>query len=98
MNSIVEAEIRDYLRNRLHYDPYECGAIVTRMRELARVGGYDLNHKFAGSGLGAGPEARIAAGIVDLATGGGGCETATYVIRKEIDQWLRTSPPTGMIA
>ena len=97
MNSIVEAEVRDYLRYRLRYDPYQCGAIMQRIRRLARMAGHDLDHRFAHAGLGAGPEARVAAGIVDLARGGGGCETSAYAIRKEIDQWLRTSPPTGMI-
>ncbi len=98
MNSIVEAEVRDYLCNRLHYDPYQCGAIVERIRNLARMAGHDLDARFAHAGLGAGPEARVAAGIVDLATGGGGCETAAYTIRKEISQWLHTSPRRGRIA
>ena len=81
MNSIVEAEVRDYLRYRLRYDPYQCGAIMQRIRRLARMAGHDLDHRFAHAGLGAGPEARVA-----------------YAVRKEIGGWLRTSPPTGMIA
>ncbi len=98
MNSIDEANVRNYLRYRLQYDPYECGSIVYNIRSLARMAGHDIDHRFAHAGLGAGPEARIAAGIVDLALGGGGCETSMYTIRQEIDRWLRVTPPKGMIA
>ncbi len=95
MNSIVEANVRAYLKDRLQYDPYECGAIVKNMRSLARAAGHDLDERFARAGLGAGPEGRVAAGIVDLALGGGGSETSGYAIRQEIDRWLRTTPQTG---
>ena len=97
MNSIVEAKVENYLRTRLHYDPYNCGAIIYCMRNLARVAGHELDERFAGAGLGAGPEARVASGIVDLATLGGGCETSQYAIRQEIGRWLRTTAPMGMV-
>ncbi|MCP4245712.1 MAG: hypothetical protein GY778_01560 [bacterium] len=98
MNSIEEAKVRTYLQYTLHYDPYQVGAIVLNIRNLARMGGHDLDHRFAHAGLGAGPEARIAAGIVELALGGGGCETAMYTIRTQIQQWLLKTPPVGAIA
>jgi hypothetical protein len=95
MNSLVEAKIGDYLVNRYHYNPYDCGTILECMRDLARMAGHDLNEEFRSAGLGAGPEARIAAGIVDLAMLGGGCETTDYAIRSEIGRWLRTRPRKG---
>jgi len=98
MNSIDEAKVRGYLQYQMHYDPYECGAILHNIRDLARIAGHELDHRFAHAGLGAGPEARVAAGIVDLALGGGGCETSRYAINQEIGHWLRTTPPTGAIA
>jgi hypothetical protein len=98
MNSIVEAKIGDYLRNVMYYDPYECGAILYNMRNLARIAGHDFDDRFAHAGLGAGPEARIAAGITDLALGGGGCETSSYTIRMETERWLRTTPRMSMVA
>ncbi len=95
MNSIVEEELRMYLVNRLHYDPYQCGTILEVMRALARMAGHDFDHRFRHAGLGAGPEARVAAGLVDLAMGGGGCETSPYTIRKHIDDWLLKNPAKG---
>ncbi len=97
MNSIVEAKVRTYLQDRLHYDPYECGAVVKNLRSLARTAGHELDDRFAHSGLGSGPEGRVAAGIVELALGGGGSETSMYTIRQEIDRWLRTTPLTGAV-
>lgn len=97
MNSIEEAKVRGYLQYTLHYDPYDCGTIVYCIRSLARMGGHDLDHRFAHAGLGAGPEARIATGIVDRALGGGGCETAMYTVRSEIKKWLQTTAAKGMI-
>jgi hypothetical protein len=96
MDSIVEAKVKSYLRNRLYCNPYDCGAILNKIRSLARVGGHDLNSRFAHAGLGAGPEARIAASIVDRAMGGGGAATTEHAIRIAIDRWIRTSPPMGM--
>jgi hypothetical protein len=98
MNSIDEARVRGYLYYRLNYDPYQVGAIVYNMTELARAAGHELDHRFADAGLGAGPECRVASGIINLALGGGGCETSMYAIRQEINKWLLTTPPKGMIA
>ena len=96
MNSIVEAKIRDFLRYDLHCRPYDCGTIVECMTSLARMAGYDLDETFARAGLGAGPEARVAAAIVDRALGGGGCETSDYAIRTEISRWIRSHPRKGL--
>lgn len=98
MNSLVEAEIRNYLTGEMHYDPYQAGTIVFCMRALARAGGYDLDEHFAQASLGAGPEARVASTIVERALGGGGCETSMYTIRRQIEDWLRTTPLKGAIA
>lgn len=98
MNAISEARIRAYLADRWHYNPYQIGAIVLNMRALARMSGRELDDKFRHAGLGAGPEARVAAGITDLALGGGGCETSEYAIQQEIGHWLRTTQPVGAIA
>ena len=98
MNSIDEFKVRKYLQYDLLYDPYQVGTIVYNLVELARVAGHELDHRFAGAGLGAGPECRVASGIVNLALGGGGCETSMYAIRKEIEYWLIKTPPKGMIA
>jgi hypothetical protein len=95
MDSIVEARIKDFLQYDLHYRAYDCGTIVECMNDLARMAGYDLDDQFARAGLGAGPEARIAAGIVDRALGGGGCETSDYAIRTEINRWVRSHPRKG---
>ncbi len=97
MNAIVEAEIWGYLTGRLHYDHYDCGTILECMRSLARMAGHDLDDRFAHAGLGAGPEARVAAGIVDLSLGGGGCETSNYTIRAQIRDWLLKNPRKGRI-
>jgi hypothetical protein len=95
MNSLVEAKVGDYLINRMHYNPYDCGTILECMRRAAQLAGHDLDEEFRFSGLGAGPEARIAAGIVDLALLGGGCETTEYAIRSEIRNWITRNPRKG---
>jgi hypothetical protein len=95
MNSIVEAKVKDYLRNRYYVNPYDCGTIVDRMNMLARAAGHDLDERFARAGMGAGPEGRIAAGIVDLATLGGGGETPEYTIKQHLDMWVRTNRQLG---
>jgi len=89
MNAIVEAKVGDYLRNRLHYRAYDIGTVVECMRALAGVGGNEVDEPFRFAGLGAGPEARIAAGLVDLALLGGGCETSEYAIRAQVNDWIR---------
>ena len=96
MNSIVQQELRMYLRNRLHYDPYDCGTIIEKMNYLARMAGHELDFEFRHAGLGAGPEARVAAGVIDLALGGGGCETTEYTIRQHLDKWVRENPTMGL--
>jgi len=97
MISIIEGKVRDYLRWTLGYNPYDVGTIVFNIRGLARMAGYELDDRFAGANLGAGPEARVASGIVGLALGKGGCESSMYAIRDEIGKWLRRTPPKGMI-
>jgi hypothetical protein len=89
MDSIVEAKVKNYLIRRWHYNPHDCGTIVECMTALARVGGGTLDDHFALAGLGAGPEARIASGIVDRALLGGGCQTSEYEIRAQINEWIR---------
>jgi hypothetical protein len=96
MNSLVEAKVKDYLIQRLRYNPHACGTVVEHMRSLARVAGYDLDERFRRANLGAGPEARVASGIVDLALGGGGCETPEYTIRMHVDDWIRRNPVKGL--
>jgi hypothetical protein len=97
MNAIVEAEIRDYLIHRLHYDPYDCGTVLECMRSLARMAGHDLDDRFAFASLGAGPEARVASAITDLSLGGGGCETSEYTIRSQVREWLTRNPRKGLL-
>lgn len=92
MNSIVEAKVKDLLRHWYHYDPNQAATAVETMRDLARTAGHDLDHRFATAGLGAGPECRVAAGLVDRAMLGSGCETSDYAIRKEIEYWLLQRP------
>jgi hypothetical protein len=96
MNSLVEAKVKDYLIQRLRYAPHACGRVVEHMRSLARVAGYDLDERFRHASLGAGPEARVASGIVDLALGGGGCETSEYAIRTHLNDWIRRHPVKGL--
>ena len=97
MDSIVEAKVRLYLRQRLQCDPYDCGAVVFHVRQLARVSGHALDNRFARAGLGAGPEARIASELVDRAMGGGGgAATSEHHMRLMTDHWIRVSPPMGM--
>jgi len=95
MDSIIEAKVKSYLRNRLHCNPNDCGAIIHKMRGLARMAGHGLNVGFGHAGLGAGPEASIASSIIARALGRGGSATAEHAIRIAIDKWIRTSPPMG---
>ena len=96
MNSLVEAKIKDTLIYRFHYNPYHCGTILEHMRSLAQASGYDLDEHFRHAGMGSGPEGRIAAGIVDLALMGGGCETPESTIRMHVDDWIRRNPSRGL--
>jgi len=95
MNSIVETKVRDYLRQTMHYDPYQAGTITGVIRQLARSTGHEVDDRFAKASLSAGPEGRIASAIVNRALGGGGCETSMYTIRSEADRWLRTTSLKG---
>lgn len=89
MNSVIEGRIKGYLVDHLKYKVTDCGVILTKIDALAQMAGFAVDEKFAGAGLGAGPEARVATAIVDLALGGGGNETSEYEIRMEIGNWLR---------
>jgi len=97
MDSLAAAKVKRYLRTVLHRDAYECGAIYHNIRQLARHSGYAVDERFARSGLAAGPEARVAASIVDHALGGGGgSATSTYQLRRQIDRWVEKTPPMGI--
>ena len=95
MDSIVEAKVKGYLRNHIRVDYFDCGAILTKIRGLARAAGYGMDARFAQAGLGAGPEGRVAANIVERSLGGGGAATAEKDIRGALDRWKRTSRPMG---
>ncbi len=97
MNSIDEAKVRGFLQYDLHYDQFQTGTVMYNMTALARAAGHEIDHRFASAGLGAGPECRVASGIISLALGGGGCETSMYAIRTEIGRWLETTSAKGMI-
>jgi len=90
MDSIIEARIKDYLTHRFHYRPEQIGTILDRIDALARMAGFAVDERFAEAGLGAGPEARVASRVVDLAMLGGGTETPEDGIKKELDAWVRT--------
>lgn len=97
MNSLVQDRVRQYLQTRLQYDPFSCGAILFNMRHAAQVAGFELDHRFAHAGLSAGPDARVASGIVDRALGGGGGGVVSDPIMKStLDRWVQTTPGMGM--
>ncbi len=97
MDSLLYARIKQYLQTRHQCDPHSCGAVVFNMRKVARMAGYDLDERFASAGLGAGPDAEAAAGIVQHATvGGGGSAVSDYVVKQAIDRWSRMTPGMGM--
>jgi len=89
MNSIQEAKINQYLRSQLKVDFYDCPKVLKKLRELARAAGHALDDRFAQSGLGSGPEGRIASSIVDRSLGGGGSGTAEHDLRLAIERWIR---------
>ena len=95
MDSVVEARVRTFLQTRLHYTPHDCGAIIFNMRHAARVAGYDLDERFGQAGLAAGPDARVASGIVNHALDKGGDTVSEDVMKQTIDRWLQTSAPMG---
>ena len=97
MNSLVQARVREYLQTRLKCDPFNCGAILFNMRHAARVAGFELDPRFAHAGLSAGPDARVASGIVDRALGGGGGGVVSdHIMRSTLDRWVETTPGMGM--
>jgi len=95
MDSLVQAKVAAFLRNRFQIDPVDCTAVLKKMRELARAAGHGLDTQFAASGLGSGPEGRVASSIVERALGGGGSATAEKDIRLTLERWIRNSPPVG---
>lgn len=97
MNSIDEAKVRKYLQYDMKYGPYDVGAILGNMTSLARTAGHEIDERYGNAGLGAGPENRVSSGIVNLALGGGGCETSEYAIRTQIQRWLLTTSKKGLL-
>lgn len=96
MHAPIDARIERFLINRLKFIWSDTGTILEKMRTLARVGGFDLNDRFAVAGLGAGPEARVAAGIVKYALGGGGGSAVSeYEMKQCASRWVRTLRPKG---
>src|SRR5262245_6236551 len=90
MNSIVEARIANYLIIEHNVRHKDVGAVINRIRYLAKMSGFSLDDRFARAGLGAGPEARIAADIVAQSIGaGGGCETPEYAVRTHVQDWIQ---------
>ncbi|HEY3244581.1 MAG TPA: hypothetical protein VGM03_14655 [Phycisphaerae bacterium] len=96
MNSIVEAKVDDFLKSQFRLRPYQRQAVIAQINELGRMAGYDLDERFAGAGMGAGPEARVASRIVARALGEEGSETPDYEILQEIRGWIRRAP--GVLA
>ena len=96
MDSVVAARVRTYLEKKLHRDVYECGTILRVMRSVAQVGGFDVDRRFAGAGLAAGPDARIAADIVGRAMcGSSGAATSEWAIKTTLDRWVERNPTAG---
>jgi len=93
MDSVVEERIVSFLQDKFHYRPEQCGAIVPRMRGLARVAGFGLDARFGTAGLAAGPDARVAAGVANRALGGSsGGVVSDDIMKSTLDRWLRTAP------
>lgn len=95
MDSLVQARIRDYLKYKLAMNPYDCGAVVARIRELARAAGYGLDERFAYAGLSSGPEGRLASAIVARALGKSGTATSEHDVRLAVERWIRQKPAMG---
>lgn len=97
MQSPTEARIERYLTDRLKFRWSDAGTIMERMRTLARVAGFDLDDRFATAGLAAGPEARVAAGVVNYALGGGGGSAVSeFAMKQWASRCLRTMRPRGL--
>lgn len=95
MHSLVDARIERFLIQRLHCPWHDIGTVLERMRTLARVGGFDLDSRFAGAGLAAGTEARVAASIVNRALGAASVPVPEDVMRQWVARWTRTLRPKG---
>lgn len=95
MNSIVEAKVRGYLKDRLQRKSTDCGAIVFNMRSHAQAAGHGLDDGFGGAGLAVGPDARVASSIVGRALGSSGDAVTENLMNKTIDRWVATTPPMG---
>ena len=96
MNSVVQAKIRRYLQERLGCRPTDCGAVMFNMCNAAQMAGHDLNERFAEAGLGAGPDAAVASGIVKRAIGsGGGSPVTDEIIKTTVRRWIRTTRKVG---
>jgi hypothetical protein len=93
MEPLVEEYVRMFLRTVFYLDPHQAKVVLECMTSAARVGGYDLDDRFADAGLGAGPEARVAAAIVarSLVGVGGGDPVDDAEMHETISRWLRTS-------
>ena len=97
MNSLVEERVKGFLQNKLRCNPYDCGAILFKIRTAARVAGHDLDRNFGFAGLSAGPDANVGSYIVDRALGGGaGSAVDEYVLKQTLERWVRTTPQMGM--
>ncbi len=92
MDSIVDSQIAQYLKNELHCDPMQVGSAIGQIRSLARLAGFGVDKQFASAGLRAGPEARIAAAIVGLATGDSSSGISTFAIKPLIERWAEKRP------
>lgn len=96
MNSMLVGRIKTFLGRELHYDPYQCNAVIGKMAALARMAGYELDTRFAQAGLGAGPEARVASRLITYSLAGSrGTETSEYEIRRTIQRWLWSKPASA---
>lgn len=92
MESNVETRLKQYLRKRFQYQPVQAGTLIYLLRQAALVTGHDLDQWFAGIGLGAGAQARIAAEVCGRALGRGTCTAAERVVKKHLDELLRKHP------
>jgi hypothetical protein len=88
MNAQVETKVKQYLRKRFQYTPLQAGTLVYLFREAARVTGHDLDEDFAGIGLSAGTQAKLASEVVGRALGAGAYTTGEGALRKHLNRLL----------
>lgn len=91
MDTHLEQKVWHYLRDRLGFSPLDCDTVQHHIKKVARAGGYAVDHRFADAGLGSGPEARVASGIVKYAMGGGGISLCDHELKRTVEYWLRTT-------